>query len=195
LVRAKIKAQQGLLKSDSVAARRLREFERGVQSADRSNREAQAAKVYWANWLENSEISEPVRSDFRRIARGGGVNSLLDYGYAIIRAAVARMLVSAGLTPALGLFHTNRSNSFCLADDLMEPLRPLVDRSVRELLESGHREINRVTKRELLSILYTEITVDEIAGPLTVSCQRYVNSFVQCMLGKRNGLAIPTTCI
>ena len=94
-----------------------------------------------------------------------GLNALLNYGYAILRAAVARALVAAGLLPALGLFHANRSNAFCLADDLMEPLRPLVDRRVRELHQQGHAELNPQTKAGLLGLLADRVRLGRRARP------------------------------
>ncbi len=119
LIREKIHAQALMLPEACPARKKLLELSREVKSGDPSNVEAYAAKIYWANWLPEGT--------FRRDSDLPGINALLNYGYAILRAAMARSLVAAGLQPALGLCHSNRSNSFCLADDMMEPLRPLVD--------------------------------------------------------------------
>ncbi len=90
---------------------------------------------------------------FRRDPDLPGLNSFLNYGYAVVRAAIARAIVAAGLLPSLGLHHRNRSNAFCLADDLIEPLRPLVDDRVRELHRQGYEELNQPAKAALLEIL------------------------------------------
>jgi CRISP-associated protein Cas1 len=145
LVRAKIRGQALNLAPDCPAHQKLLELAKKVRSGDPANVEAHAAQVYWRHWLD------PL--PFRRDKDGDGINAMLNYGYAIVRAAVARALVAAGLLPALGLFHANRSNAFCLADDLMEPLRPLVDRRVRALHRQGHEQLNPAVKRGLLELL------------------------------------------
>ena len=114
-----------------------------VRSGDPTNLEAQAARVYWQSYLPD-EV-------FRRDADASGLNSLLNYGYAVVRAALARAIVAAGMLPSLGLNHSNRSNAFCLADDLIEPLRPLVDDRARELYRQGHNELTTEAKAGLLS--------------------------------------------
>jgi len=119
---------------------------------------AQAARVYWQNWLPE-EI-------FRRDADASGLNSLLNYGYAVVRAAVARALVAAGLLPSLGLHHSNRSNAFCLADDLLEPLRPLVDDRARELYRQGCEQLDAEGKAGLLKLLAEDVRLGEETGPL-----------------------------
>src|SRR5207244_10602060 len=130
LIQAKIRGQALNLEVRSPARSKLLDYARQVRSGDASNLEAQAARVYWQNWLP-----EEV---FRRDADASGLNSLLNYGYSVLRAAVARAIVAAGMQPSLGLKHSNRSNSFCLADDLLEPLRPIVDDRARELYRQGY---------------------------------------------------------
>lgn len=119
-------------------------------------------------------------------------NNLLNYGYSIMRAAVARALVAAGLLPMLGIHHSNRSNAFCLADDLLEPLRPIVDRRVRELfIDFKRTELDRATKAGLLELLTRTVNTSGETGPLFVAIHRYVASLVKCFQGEANNLAIP----
>jgi CRISP-associated protein Cas1 len=186
LVRAKIRAQALNLSADCPARKKLLELSQEVRSGDPTNVEAHAAKVYWQKWLPD----EP----FHRDQDGDGVNAFLNYGYAIVRAAVARALVGAGLLPALGLFHSNRSNAFCLADDLMEPLRPIVDRRVRELHRQGHGELKPETKAGLLGLLAERVRLGHERGPLMVNLHRMVASLVRCYQGESNRLEIPRSC-
>jgi CRISPR-associated protein Cas1 len=132
---------------------------------------------------------------FRRDPDLPGLNSFLNYGYAVVRAAVARAIVAAGLVPSLGIHHRNRSNAFCLADDLIEPLRPLVDDRVRELHRQGYDELNQEAKAALLEILADRVSLgksDLTGGPLMVQLHRYVASLVRCYTGHARQLEIPT---
>ena len=185
LVRAKIRGQAVNLAADCPARKKLLELSKSVRSGDPANVEAHAAQVYWKHWLD---------ANFRRDKDGDGVNALLNYGYAIIRAAMARALVAAGLLPALGLFHSNRSNAFCLADDMMEPLRPLVDRRVRELHQHGHETLTPETKAALLGLLAERVRISKRRGPLMICLHRMVASLVRCYEGEGNRLEIPRLC-
>ena len=129
-----------------------------------------------------------------RIPGGGGINALLDYGYSILRAAVARAIVAAGMTPVCGVYHRNRSNSFCLADDLVEPLRPIVDDRVRTLVCDGVRDIDSKAKQAILGLLTLELTVADRSGPLMVALSRYIQSFIDVMEEKGGRLEIPVPC-
>ncbi|MGC9455758.1 MAG: type II CRISPR-associated endonuclease Cas1 [Phycisphaerae bacterium] len=184
IVRAKIHAQANVL-HDRPEAKALRELAKEVRSGDTTNREAQAARRYWLALFGK---------DFRRAPDGAPPNNLLNYGYMALRAAVARAVASVGLHPSLGLHHTNRSDTFCLADDLIEPLRPLVDRRVRELHESGCEEVNRHSKAVLLGVLSATVRSSEGTGPLLVAVERMVASLVECFEKKRRRLEIPVTC-
>lgn len=185
LVVAKIRAQADNL-GQSPAALHLRALARRVGSGDPSNVEAQAAKAYWRAWCPSSAPS------FRREADGTDtLNGMLNYGYAIVRASVARSLVGAGLHPALGVHHANRANPFCLADDLMEPLRPLVDARVRFLFERGEREVCPVVKRELLGVLTQTVETGETTGPLMTSLERMAASLARCYAGEELCVVIP----
>lgn len=195
IVAAKIRAQaQALPPRPEVHACciKLARLAREVRSGDPTNVEAQAAARYWPTiFAQCPAVTQP----FRRRAgerEAPPPNNLLDYGYAALRAAVARAIVSAGLLPALGIQHRGRSNPFCLADDLMEPLRPLVDRRVRWLAERGDLKLDQPTKAELLAVLTDEVGIEGSRGPLLVSVSRYVASFVRVLSGEDDALAIPT---
>lgn len=186
LVVAKVRAQAANLSPDGPARRKLTALARQVRSGDPSNIEAQAAKVYWSAWLGPD-------GGFRRDPDGDGLNALLNYGYSIVRAAVARAIVSAGLQPALGLHHANRSNAFCLADDLLEPLRPLVDARVRSLHREGQKEIDPHAKETLLGVLHQAVRINRQTGPLMVALHRMAASLVRCYRGEEKKLLMPAT--
>jgi len=185
IVRQKILNQAALLKSSSTEKTRLLYLAKEVKSGDPENHEAQAASIYWRHWL-------PPNFDFRRDADGDGINALLNYGYAVLRASIARACVMAGLLPALGIHHHNRSNAFCLADDLIEPLRPLVDWKVRELIGQSMLSLQPATKRELLALLQYTVQSDHIKGPLAVHIHQYVSSFVKSIQEGEDHLEIPS---
>lgn len=186
LVRAKIRAQAANLDADCPARRKLLDMAGEVRSGDPTNREAQAARVYWAHWLPEGP--------FRRDPDLRGLNALLNYGYAVVRAAIARALVAAGLLPAIGIHHCNRANAFCLADDLIEPIRPLVDERVRRLHLGGHADLCPETKAFLLEMLAMRIRGAEGTGPLMIGLQRMVDSLARCFEGEEKRLEIPRAC-
>ena len=186
LVQAKLRAQAKNLPSQCPARNKLLDLARSVRSGDPTNVEAQGAKVYWRNWYP-----EQV---FRRDIDAGGLNAMLNYGYAVVRAATARAIIAAGLQPALGLFHSNRSNAFCLADDLLEPLRPIVDDRARALHRQGHEELTPECKAGLLEVLTDRVITGKERGPLMVSMHYLVASLVRCYCGEANRLEIPQRC-
>ncbi len=186
LIRAQIRAQARNLPEDCPAQSKLLDLSRFVRSGDPNNVEAHAARVYWDNWLPE----EP----FCRGADEHGLNPMLNYGYAIVRAAIARALVAAGLLPALGLSHRNRANAFCLADDLIEPIRPLVDARARELWRRGCGELTQETKAHFLEILAEPVSMNGEKGPLMVNLHRMVASLVDCFRGESRLLEIPQAC-
>jgi CRISPR-associated protein Cas1 len=186
LVAAKIRNQAMNLRSDCPARPALLAMANRVKSGDPDNLEAQAAKKYWANWF--------LPGEFRRDFNQDGINSFLNYGYSIIRAAVARAIVSAGLLPCLGLHHCNRSNHFCLADDLIEPWRPFVDNRVRDMWETGYDTLNQPAKAELLGLLEMKIALGEQTGPLMVAMHKFVASLVRCYSGESKTLEVPVSC-
>jgi len=192
VVRAKIEAQAANLEPCSVEHRKLTKLARSVKSDDAQNHEAQAARIYWTAWLEGTAYA--TTNEFRRARYGAGPNPLLNYGYAILRGAVARALVSAGLLPALGLHHCHRGNAFCLADDLMEPLRPLVDARVKRLVDADQIELTPATKRCLLEVLTAEVEYRDAYGPLMVALRSYAVSLAKCYAGEAKSLEIPKPC-
>ena len=183
LVQAKIRGQAFNIPGDYPAHRKLLDMACHVRSGDPQNIEAQAARVYWSNYLPD-EV-------FRRDRNADGLNSLLNYGYAVIRAAVARALVAAGLMPAIGLHHSNRSNSFCLADDMMEPLRSLVDDRARELFRAGCDNLDKEAKAGLLKLISDRKSFDAEHVPLMVNLHRMTASLVRCYQGLAKTLEIP----
>ncbi len=197
IVQAKIRAQAANLLDGSLVRSRLLGMARRVRSGDPDNLEAQAARAYWAAWRDGLCTADsygtgvsPVRS-FHRDPDGPAPNNLLNYGYAVMRAAVARAIVSAGLLPTLGIKHVSRSNAFCLADDLVEPLRPLVDARVSELVRNGRAELDPETKRGLLELLTSEVNTAGQNGPLMVALHAMTASLVRCLEGDADRLEIP----
>lgn len=195
IVQEKILQQAANINSEFPAYKKLLALSKEVKSGDSSNVEAYAAKIYWRNWLNVSDPQLADHESFRRDPNGSGINSFLNYGYAIIRAAAGRAIVAAGLHPSLGLHHSNRSNAFCLADDLMEPYRPLVDNVVRDMFQQGYEELNQPAKAEILSVLTGTMQLkkngDLQSGPLMVMLHRLVASLVRCLQGETRSLEIP----
>lgn len=183
VVQAKIRNQAANLPSGSAASERLLALAADVRSGDSGNAEATAAQIYWRAWLGDQP--------FKRDAEGDGVNSLLNYGYAIVRAAVARALVGSGFCCAIGLFHRHRANAFCLADDMLEPLRPLVDRRVRSLSLRGVTELLPESKRELYQLLLDPVLLAGQRLPLLDCTQRMSASLAACLAGEKTRLLMP----
>ncbi|MBL9122084.1 MAG: type II CRISPR-associated endonuclease Cas1 [Planctomycetaceae bacterium] len=192
LVAAKIRAQARNIDGALPAHRKLLALAREVGSGDPKNVEAQAARLYWQWWLATND--EDRLDVFRRDPDGQDLNAFLNYGYAILRAAVGRAIVAAGLHPSLGIHHRHRANAFCLADDLMEPFRPLVDDRVREMHRQGHEELTQPAKAELLDLLTCPMCLDDQQGPLMVMLHRLTASLVRCYAGEAKRLEIPIPC-
>jgi CRISPR-associated protein Cas1 len=186
VVQAKIRHQAHLVRRDEVTYRWLKALERRVRSGDPENIEAQASKRFWAAYLPETT--------FRR-DRGGAVpNNLLNYGYMVLRAAVARALCSAGLLPSLGIHHRNRYNAFCLADDMMEPFRGFAEKKVRDIFVGASEdlsELDQTTKAKLLEVLYEPVTIGGYEGPLMVGLHRTAASLVRCYAGQTKRLELP----
>lgn len=184
IVQAKIRAQAVNLEEPGARAH-LSAMARRVRSGDAGNMEAQAAKFYWTNFLGNG-------APFHRDTAGyDSLNSMLNYGYAVMRAAVARALVLAGFQVALGLHHTNRSNPFCLADDFIEPLRPIVDRRARALYREGREELDQRTKADLLALLSVTVKMGGTIGPLSVVLHRVTGAFGRCLTDRSAATEFP----
>lgn len=196
LVVAKVLGQARNIDPRLPAHKKLTALAAEVRSGDPMNIEAQAAKVYWRNWLNVVDPNLLETESFRRDTNGSGLNSFLNYGYAILRAAIGRAIVAAGLQPSLGIHHCNRSNAFCLADDLIEPFRPLVDDCVREMARQGHEQLTQPAKAELLNLLTTPMELktdnqEEQTGPLMVMLHRVAASLARCYAGEAKRLDLP----
>lgn len=157
-----------------------------VRSGDPENMEARAAIFYWHNLFEGNP-------SFRRGDDENPINDLLNYGYAILRALVARALVGAGLMPQLGLFHHNRYNPFCLADDIMEPYRPYVDRLVMDIIKTigENIELTPGIKRQLLTIPVIDVRINKVRRPLMIAVEQTAASLSKCFTGEIRKIAYP----
>jgi CRISPR-associated protein Cas1 len=168
IVRAKIAMQGALLAfHDAPEAAAFDLIARRVRSGDPDNLEAQAARRYWPALMG---------PDFRRDRSADGANALLNYGYAVIRATVARAVVAAGLHPTIGIFHANRGNAFALADDLVEPFRPLIDALVVALLGQGVEALDPVIKRRFARLIAFDVRIGDERSPVSVAAQRLAQS-------------------
>lgn len=157
-----------------------------VRSGDSTNLEARAAAYYWAN-------SFPNLPDFTRDKEGFPPNNLLNYGYAILRAVIARSLVASGLLPTFGIHHHNRYNAYCLADDIMEPYRPFVDRLVMQIVDSSvdYSELTKDLKAELLQIPILDVKIGGKRSPLMIAAGITTASLVKCYTGKSRRIIYP----
>lgn len=157
-----------------------------VRSGDADNLEGRAAAYYWAQLMESYD-------NWNRDPDGLWPNSLFNYGYAILRAVVARALVSSGLLPTLGIFHHNRYNAYCLADDIMEPYRPFVDQLVMEMLPfwPESTEINTQMKKQLLQIPVLDILINGKRSPLMVGVSQTTASLSKCFSGELRKIVYP----
>ena len=184
IVRAKLRAQAALLKKCGIDDNRLYFMAGKVRSGDPDNYEAQGAQLYWKRLFGTS---------FRRRQQGEGINALLNYGYAVVRAALARALVATGLHPSLGIHHHNQYNAFCLVDDLIEPLRPAVDNTVFGISKNHDNKpsLNSDTKIALLETLSETTKVDNRSYPLMVAMQMYTSSLHKVFAKEQRSLAIP----
>lgn len=197
VIRAKIRAQASALPASAAReCERLEKLAASVKSGDAGNHEAHAARVYWGAWLSACREIHGFRREATPGTHASPPNNFLNYGYAVMRAAVARALVGAGLIPGLGLKHRHRGNAFCLADDMMEPLRPIVDDAARRLFLRGERHLGQQQKAELLLVLTAKVRTGETTGPLMVSLSRYASSLAESFAsGKAEAaeyLMIPT---
>lgn len=181
-VEAKIRNQAKLLNKLDLDGDTLKPLYMNVKSGDASNREGVAAKLYW-NML--------FGRDFVRGREGSPPNNLLNYGYTILRAAVARSLMGSGLLPAFGVYHRNRYNAFPLADDIMEPFRPFVDEIVYKLYFSGETELTKEVKSSLLSVLFADTQFDKLTRPLDVGLSVTTASLARCFTGKEKKISYP----
>ena len=182
VVEAKIRNQAALLRKLGRDGDKLKPYYMNVKSGDADNREGVAAKIYW---------TELFGREFVRMREGEDPNSLLNYGYTILRAAVARSLMGSGLLPAFGIFHRNRYNAFPLADDVMEPYRPYVDETVYKLHTEGKLQLTREVKGEILRILFADTRFDKVLRPLDVGLTFTSASLAKCFTGAQKKITYP----
>ena len=181
-VEAKIRNQAALLDKLDKDGGQLKPYWQNVKSGDADNREGIAAKIYW-----DSLFGE----DFMRSRAGESPNEMLNYGYTVLRAAVARSLMGSGLFPAFGIYHRNRYNAFPLADDIMEPYRPFVDDIVFDLFANGERELNKNVKAEILKLLYVDTVFERVTRPLDLGLSITTASLAKCFNGELKKLVYP----
>ncbi len=185
-ISAKILNQAALLYKRGVDIDNMLHWAKSVRSGDPDNYEGRAAAYYW-RYLFGVEVN------FFRRREGEPPNNLLNYGYAVLRAMVARGLVSSGLLPTFGIHHRNKYNAYCLADDIMEPYRPYVDELVCEILDDGESFdfITTELKSRLLSIATRNVYWEKETSPLMVGLQRTTASLVKCFDGTGRKIAYP----
>ena len=164
----------------------MRVWSNDVRSGDPDNLEARAAAYYWKNLFTNY-------SNFVRDREGSPPNNLLNYGYAILRAIIARALVGSGLLPTLGIHHHNRYNAYCLADDIMEPYRPYVDQLVLDIIQCNSEisDITRDLKMQLLGIPMLDVVINGKRSPLMIAAQQTTASLARCFAGENKRISYP----
>lgn len=185
---------QSKIHNQAIALRQIRNaevrnmlaWENEVRSGDPDNLEARAAAYYWRNMFPDIE-------GFTRDRDGFPPNNLLNYGYAILRAVVARSLVGSGLLPTLGIHHHNKYNAYCLADDVMEPYRPYVDQLVCDVVQKygADTALTREIKQELLSIPVIDVTIGGKRSPLMIAATQTTASLYKCFSGELRKIAYP----
>jgi len=186
IVKAKIEQQRAVLKRLGKPEGAFDLLVRKVKSGDPENIEAQAARRYWPLLMGET---------FRRDRDASGVNSMLNYGYTILRAGVARAVTAAGLHPSLGLHHSNRNNPMCLVDDLMEPFRPIVDYTVSRLQTTGATDVTPETKSVLAQVLAFDMATEQGTTPVSTCVERLAFSLAQSFESGTPTLTLPRTLL
>jgi CRISPR-associated protein Cas1 len=184
-VSAKIANQGLVLKKYGKEYKYLEKLAAEVKSGDTGNEEAQAAAFYWKRIFD--------LEDFRRAREGSPPNNYLNYGYAILRAMIARALVGSGLLPTLGIFHRNQYNAYCLADDIMEPYRPVVDILVCEVIKNHglQADLPKPVKQDMMTLGSMDVIIDGQKSPLQNAVAKTTASLAKCYEGKIRKLACP----
>ncbi len=186
-VRQKILNQASvLLRYTCQETRCMNTWAAGVKSGDTQNMEARAAAYYWKHLFTNIP-------NFVRDREGAPPNHLLNYGYAVLRAVMARSLVISGLLPTLGIHHHNRYNAYCLADDMMEPYRPYVDELVLDIISKvdDYTPLTKEIKMMLLTIPTIDVTIEGKRSPLMVAALQTTASLYKCYTGELRRVALP----
>lgn len=182
VIETKIRNQAALLNKLGKDGDLLKPYYSNVKSGDTDNREGIAAKMYWR---------ELFGEDFMRNREGAVPNNLLNYGYTLLRAAVARALMGSGLLPSLGIFHRNRYNAFPLADDIIEPYRPYVDEIVYHMYINGITELDKDAKSQLLHVLFADTVFSKVTRPLEVGLTMTTSSLAKCYMGTSKKIIYP----
>lgn len=182
IVTAKIESQRATLEAVEASHQGFYLLSRKVKSGDPDNVEAQAARRYWPLLFNTS---------FRRDRSAGGINAMLNYAYTVLRAGTARAIMAAGLHPSFGLAHRQRGNPFALADDLMEPFRPVADLLVHDLTREGETEVTNEIKPHLARILITDMSTAEGVSPVSICLERAALSLARCFAGEAQRLDLP----
>lgn len=182
LVQAKICAQADALDAVGKPSAAVRRLMKKVRSGDPDNVESVAARRYWPIMMGQ---------DFRRDRRAGGINAMLNYGYMILRSATARSILAAGLHPSLAIHHQSRGTALRLADDLMEPFRPLVDGIVTRVVETTGDDLDRDAKAALARVTALDLDGPKGASPLQTCLDRLATSLAQIYMKKRTRLEMP----
>lgn len=182
---SKIENQAALLRKKGIDIKKMDFYLTEVKSGDPANVEGRAAAYYWDNLFGNRV--------FLRDRSGETPNNLLNYGYAVLRAIVARSLIASGLFPSLGIHHRNKYNPYCLADDIMEPFRPYVDELVIDISRDNPdmEELTPELKKRLLQIPVIDIIIEEKSSPLMVGVQRTTASLASCFEGVTRKILYP----
>jgi CRISPR-associated protein Cas1 len=185
-IQYKILNQAAVLFERGIACENMLHWAKAVKSGDPDNYEGRAAAYYWKNVF-------PKKITFFRGREGDPPNNLLNYGYAILRAIVARSLVSSGLLPTLGIHHRNKYNAYCLADDIMEPYRPFVDQIVLKIIDNGENflELGQSIKTQLLGIASVDVCFEKGTSPLMVGLQYTAASLAKCYEGNMRKINYP----
>jgi CRISPR-associated protein Cas1 len=183
-IEQKLKNQGNLLYANKGDGEAILYKAKQVKSGDTSNEEAKGAAIYWKRLFGKQ---------FNRERFGEAPNSLLNYGYAILRAATARALSGSGLHPTLGIHHKNQFNSFCLADDIMEPYRPFVDQMVLDFNNENQmvNELDKDLKAHLLSLLSMDVEINGKRSPLMVALSQTTASLAECFAGEKRKIKYP----
>ncbi|WP_026759189.1 type II CRISPR-associated endonuclease Cas1 [Sediminimonas qiaohouensis] len=182
VIRTKVAMQASALAAMGESDAPLRMMLRRITSGDGTNIEAQAARYYWPRMMGEG---------FRRDTDAEGVNSLLNYGYTVLRAATARAVVASGLHPSIGLHHSNRGNAFALADDLMEPYRALVDCAARHLVTYNSPQVDLAAKQALARLIAADLPLGDGLTPVSVSLTKLATSLGQSFESGKLALALP----
>ena len=182
---AKILGQAHVLGKQHVEHGNMYAWAKSVRSGDIDNMEARAAAYYWRNMFGDL--------DFIREPQGMPPNNLLNYGYSIVRAMMARALVGAGLLPTFGIHHHSRYDAYCLADDIMEPYRPFVDMTVLEMWNEGGitSDISSEQKRQLLGVTTMDVIINGHRSPMMLAIQATAQSVQKCFSGEARKIVYP----